>query len=98
MSLAHEFRPAANADVVDAYHWYESQHPGRGDEFLVELQERVAAICASPELYGRVRGQTRAAPFQHSRYILYYRVVASLVVILAVQHAHADPGRWQGRR
>ena len=98
MSLAHEFRPAANADVVDAYHWYEAQQPGRGDEFLVELQERVAAICASPTSYGRVRGQMRAAPFQHSRYILYYRVDTSLVVILAVQDERADPRRWQGRR
>lgn len=98
MSLAHEFRPAANADVVDAYHWYESQQPGRGDEFLVELQERVATVCASPELYGRVRGRTRAAPFRHSRYILYYRVDGALVVILAVQHESADPARWQGRR
>ncbi len=98
MSLAHEFRPAANADVVDAYHWYEAQQAGRGDEFLVELQERVATVCASPELYGRVRGRMRAAPLPHSRYIPYYRVDGLLLVILAVQHERADPRRWQGRR
>jgi hypothetical protein len=28
-------RPAAAADIDDAYRWYESQRPGPGEEFLV---------------------------------------------------------------
>jgi hypothetical protein len=30
-------RPAAAADVEDAYRWYESQRAGLGDEFLEAL-------------------------------------------------------------
>ena len=31
-------RPAAAADIEDAYEWYESQQPGLGDEFLAALR------------------------------------------------------------
>ena len=31
-------RPAAAADIEDAYEWYESRHAGLGHEFLAALQ------------------------------------------------------------
>ena len=31
-------RPAAAADIEDAYHWYDSQRPGLGEEFLAALR------------------------------------------------------------
>jgi hypothetical protein len=32
------FRPAAAADIEDAYRWYEAQQIGLGDEFPTALQ------------------------------------------------------------
>ncbi len=98
MSLPFDFRLAARHDIDEAYHWYETQQAGRGDEFLGELVGRVNDVCAAPELFGRVRGEVRAAPFPKSNFILYYRIESGRVVILAVLHERADPRRLRGRR
>lgn len=98
MSLPHEYRPGANDDVADAYHWYEGQQAGRGDEFLMELDALVGEICARPESHGRIRGQVRAAPMSYSRYIVYFRIDPTQITILAVQHERADPKRWLKRK
>lgn len=95
MSLAFALTPEAEADVQDAHAWYERQRPGRGDEFVTELYERIGDICATPELFGRVRGQVRAARLPHSQFIVYYRVEQSGVVVTAVQHARASPSKWR---
>jgi hypothetical protein len=45
------FRPAAAADVEEAYHWYESKQLGIGAEFLEEVQATVSAVQANPEQF-----------------------------------------------
>jgi len=98
MSLAFALTPDAEADVRDAHAWYERQRTGRGDEFVAELRDRIADICAAPGSFGRVRGQVRAARLPRSQFVIYYRVEQSGVVIIAVQHARAHPSRWKRRR
>src|SRR5438046_8136739 len=98
MTLDYLIRPTAREDIDAAYDWYEAQAPGRGDAFLTELRERIEVICQTPELYGQVSGGLRAAPLPHSRYIIYYRIEPGRVSIFAVQHASADPRKWQRRK
>lgn len=98
MGLPFDYRLKAREDIDEAYHWYEAQQAGRGEEFLRELAARVDDVCAAPDLFGRVRGDVRAVPLPKSKYVVYNRVDGGRVVVLAVQHAHADPRRWQGRR
>ena len=44
-------RPAAAADIEEAYRWYERQRVGLGEEFLTAvdatLQELAAHLCAT---------------------------------------------------
>jgi plasmid stabilization system protein ParE len=42
------FRPAAAADVEDAYRWYEAQRPGLGDEFLAAVSTVLESLVAYP--------------------------------------------------
>ncbi len=98
MTVPCDYRLAARDDIDAAYQWYEAQTPGRGAAFLVELHARVDDVCAAPELYGRVRGETRATPLPNSRYVIYYRFENGRVLVLAVQHERANPRRWLGRR
>jgi plasmid stabilization system protein ParE len=98
MSLGFALTPEAEADVQDAHAWYERQRPGRGDEFVTELRGRIDDICTTPELFGRVRGQVRAARLPHSEFIVYYRIEPSGIVVTAVQHARAHPVKWKRRR
>jgi plasmid stabilization system protein ParE len=43
-------RPAAAADIEDAYEWYESRHAGLGDEFLAALQAVQDRLIEHPRL------------------------------------------------
>ncbi len=40
------FRPAAAADVEDAWRWYESQRIGLGDDFLDRILDALQAFRA----------------------------------------------------
>lgn len=45
------FRPAAAADVADAYVWYERQRPGLGGEFRGELRATLQQVAGGPEAF-----------------------------------------------
>lgn len=44
-------RPAAAADIEEAFHWYEGQRPGLGDGFRSELKATLDRVAANPQLY-----------------------------------------------
>ena len=88
----------ARDDIDAARVWYENQQAGRGDTFLDELRDHLATIGQNPHQYGFVDRITRAAPLSNSKFIIYYRVEPSQVVVIAVHHASADPRKWQRRR
>jgi plasmid stabilization system protein ParE len=48
-------RPAAAADVEEAWLWYEAQREGLGDEFLQVVQEAIESIGTFPESAPPVR-------------------------------------------
>lgn len=54
-------RPAAAADIEDAYQWYESQQPGLGEEFLVALSATCDQIVEHPEAFPILHRNTRRA-------------------------------------
>lgn len=98
MSHPYIIRLPARGDIADAYEWYEQRRGGRGDQFLDEFYRRLQDVCASPQLFGLVRGRTRAARLPRSRFVIYYRFEANVVVVTAVLHARAHPNRWKRRK
>ena len=65
------FRPAAAADVEDAYRWYENQRTGLGDEFLAAVGSFAESLAAYPERFPIVYRQTRRANLQRFPYSLF---------------------------
>jgi plasmid stabilization system protein ParE len=53
------FRPAAAADVEDAYQWYENQRAGLGEEFLAAVSTVIESLVTYPERFPLVHRQTR---------------------------------------
>lgn len=98
MSLPVVVTPDARDDIDAAHAWYEAQEPGRGDDFLIELRDRLADIGQFPLAHGRVSRKARAARLPMSQYVVYYRVEPNEVVVTAVQHARADPRKWRRRK
>ena len=91
-------RPAAAADIEDAYEWYESQQPGLGDEFLAALRTTRDRLLEHPEAHPVLHRNTRRALIpQRFPYALFDRLYGDTIVIVACMHAKLDPRRWQYR-
>ena len=91
-------RPAASADVEDAYRWYEAQQTGLGEEFLAAANTVMESVVANPLQFPVIHRQTHRALFRRFPYGLYYRIVDDQIVVVACMHARRNPRRWQSRR
>jgi plasmid stabilization system protein ParE len=92
-------RPAAAADIEDAYQWYESQQPGLGEDFLAALNAIRDRIVEHPEAFPVLHRKTRRALIpRRFPYGIFYRIDEDAIIIVACMHAKRDPRRWQGRR
>ncbi len=91
-------RPAAAADIEDAYRWYESRRAGLGDEFLEALNVTRDRVLERPEAFPVLHRNTRRAliPLRFP-YGLFYLVYGDTIAIVACMHAKQDPRRWQRR-
>ena len=91
-------RPAAAADIEEAYQWYELQRPGLGDEFLAALTLARDRILEHPEAFPILHRDTRRALIpRRFPYGLLYRVYDDTIVVVACMHAKRDPRVWQRR-
>jgi plasmid stabilization system protein ParE len=54
-------RPAAAADIEEAYDWYEIQRPGLGEEFLTALRSTLNRVIAQPEAFAVIHRTIRRA-------------------------------------
>lgn len=91
-------RPAASADVEDAYRWYEAQQTGLGEEFLAAADAVMKSVVANPLQFPVIHRQTRRALFHRYPYGIYYRIVSDQIIVVACMHGRRNPRRWQSRR
>ncbi len=90
-------RPEAEADLAEAFAWYEARRDGLGHEFLLAVEARLAAIQRHPESFPVVHQQIRRALIRRFPYGIFFIVEESNVIVLAVFHAKRDPQHWQTR-
>jgi plasmid stabilization system protein ParE len=86
-------RPAAAADIDEAFLWYERQQAGLGDKFLAAVQSALENVVAHPTSYRVVHRETRRVLVHRFPYGIYYRVYGELVVVVACMHGRRDPRR-----
>jgi plasmid stabilization system protein ParE len=90
-------RPSAEADIRDAYVWYENILPGLGDRFSDGVRESLDRIEARPEMHGAVWQDVRAVRLRKFRHVIYYVVFADRVEVLAVIHGSRHESEWRSR-
>lgn len=90
------FRPEAEAEVLEAGHWYERRRAGLGTELTNAVATTVTRIAANPAAFQKVRGETRRAVLRRFPYAIYYRVAGDDIIVLAV-HGRQHQTRWQSR-
>jgi hypothetical protein len=86
-----EFLPPASADAAQAIQWYDQQALGLGRAFLADLNFQVRRIRSFPESYPRLNRTCRRANLQRFPYMVVYRILPSLIQVIAVFHQRSDP-------
>ena len=90
-------RPAAAADIDEAFLWYERQRAGLGNEFLAAVQSAIDNVVAHPTMYPVIHRETRRVLVPRFPYAIFYRVYGEVVVVVACLHGRRDPSRWGSR-
>jgi plasmid stabilization system protein ParE len=97
MTLAVVFRPEASVDLDSARRWYENQQPGLGSEFARSVADTITRVQGMPRMYVRVLEDVRRAKLRRFPYLIYYRLLADRVEVLAVLHGSRHQDVWQER-
>jgi len=90
-------RPHAEADVAEAFDWYERRSPGLGMEFLRAVDVTFAIIVRTPHLFPQVEKTVRRALLRRFPYSVFFVAQPDSISVLAVMHAHRHPHRWLSR-
>lgn len=90
-------RPAAAAEIEQAYGWYEDQRLGLGDELLAEVERVMRLVIESPRRYGVIHRDTRRALLQRFPYSVLFRIIDVDIVVVAFFHGSRDPRVWRLR-
>jgi plasmid stabilization system protein ParE len=91
-------RPAAQADLDEAFAWYEARRAGLGHEFLRAVEVCLAEIERQPDQFAVVEQDVRRARLRHFPYLVFFVAGPVQISVLAVMHGRRHPRRWQSRR
>jgi plasmid stabilization system protein ParE len=91
------FLPDAEEEFLESSRYYESEAPGVGVAFIVEVHRAVSAIVALPRSAPKVRGSIRKKILNHFPHNIFYSIEKDLIVIVAVAHHRRRPLYWNSR-
>jgi len=97
LSCEVQVRRAAELDIAESQVWYETKQTGLGAEFRSEVSRVIDRLAATPLIYQIVHRDIRRALVHRFPYLIWYRVVGEMVVVLACTYAGRDPERVKAR-
>ena len=90
-------RPEAEAEMAEAFDWYEDRVPGLGSEFLLCVDAVFSSILRNPQHFPHVHRVVRRALTRRFPYEVFFVEDDERVVVLSVFHAKRNPKRWHER-
>lgn len=90
-------RVEAEAEVAEAFDWYEHRVPGLGSHFLAALDAAVESILSNPFQHPVLYRNTRRTLLRRFPYQVLFLVEEDTITVMAVLHGARDPQRWQDR-
>lgn len=90
-------RPAAEADLNEAYQWYEQREVGLGRECIRCVDSCVQLIRRHPEIYPMVHKHVRQGVVRRFPYSVLYFIAGDEIIVVALFHAARDPKIWKWR-
>lgn len=98
MSISLIFTKKAQADLDDAYQWYEEQEQGLGKEFIRCIDAKIAEINRYPLNHQVIQSeQVRRALTNRFPFSIYYVNEEEFITIFAILHQRRSPEFWKLR-
>ena len=91
------YHPHAEAELIEAARYYESQVEGLGKRFLHELHQAVLLIGETPQRWRVMEADVRRYLMPHFPFAIYYRSYPDHIRILAFKHHSRHPDYWRYR-
>lgn len=89
--------PEAEADLLEAFEWYEKQRAGLGAEFMECVDDALERISRQPELHAPGFQGVRQTLIRRFPYIVCFLVEHEAIAVISVFHGRRDPTEWQAR-
>lgn len=93
MSYVLEFKEEANRDIIEAYHYYEENRIGLGDEFLEHLDAYFERITENPKHFPQKRKPYREAFIKRFPFLVIYEVIKGRVIVYSVFNTWQNPDK-----
>ena len=90
-------RPLAEADIDEAFAWYERRSASLGVDFLRAVDASFVAILATPLSYPQVYRLVRRVLLRRFPYAMFYLIDDDRLEILACVHTRQHSRRWRRR-
>jgi plasmid stabilization system protein ParE len=90
-------RKEAEADIAEAYQYYESCRENLGSDFILCIEESISRIKKNPRQYKIIYKNVHRALVRRFPYGIYYILKDDRIIILGVLHARKNPKHWQTR-
>jgi plasmid stabilization system protein ParE len=90
-------RPEAEAELAEAFDWYERRVPGLGADFLAAVEVGLDSVLSHPLQHPLVYRTVRRALIRRFPYQVLFVAEEDAVAVIAVLHGARDPRTWQDR-
>lgn len=91
------FEAAAQAEIAEAFEWYEQKSYGLGGDFLRVIAAAQEQLTRNPETFPAARGRYRRILVRRFPYALHFELLGDhQVSVLACLHHRRNPARWPG--
>jgi toxin ParE1/3/4 len=88
-------RPQVEAEIIDAYRYYENSRAGLGKAFVNAVVIAVDGIVRTPLAHPLLYGKKRRVFVRGFPYSIYYEVLTARIRITSIIHHRRHPRRWQ---
>ena len=87
----------AQRELDEAVEYYNTESPGLGDQFLIEVLRTLERIRQYPEAWHPFTQHTRRCQTRRFLYGVVHYILESELLFITIAHLHWAPGYWRDR-
>ncbi len=91
-------RKEAEADILEAFEYYESCRKNLGHDFLLCIEESLNKIQRNPWIYKEIHLNIRRVFIHRYPYGIYFVIIENTLLVIGVVHARQCPSHWKKRK